>query len=213
MERLRMLRAGAATAVITASMVAGCSYGPASPPMAESRPANTSTGPAVVSIFPGTAALGTPLTAKGATVTPHADNLAVMRLDGGDDLELGIQVSITGVTAPIDVTGPDGGFRLYVSSGEQIPATPAAVLKQPPLASPVTADADGWVFFRITPGTHATQLQLQAAPAGYGLAPQSIAVWLMPDTLPGVAAPAPPPPPPGAAGVAGIRLHHPPRLR
>lgn len=199
---------GAATSVLAAALVvAGCSYGPATPPMPESSPvkANTSTGPAAVSILPGMAQLGTALTAKGATITPKSDNLALVRQDTSSELELGIEVSLTGVTAPVDVTGPNGGFQLYVSSGEQIPTSAPTVLKSPSLASPVTADADGWVFFHIRPDMLPTQLALTAAPAGYGLTPQSIAIWIMPAKLPAVGpapappAPAPPPGPPPAA--------------
>lgn len=204
-------------------LVAGCSYGPGNSPLAESSPAkaDASTGPAAVSILPGAAPLGTALTAKGATITPRSDNLAVVP-SPGDELELGIEVALTGVTAPIDVTGPNGGFQLSVSSGEQIPTSAPTVLTSPPLQSPVTADADGWVFFHVKPGMLPTQLQFTAAPAGYGLVPQSIAIWIMPAKLPGVGPAAPPPPPPGApappdpggggGGIQPPRLPGPPRL-
>ena len=143
---------GAVTSVLAAALVVGgCAYGPANAPMAESSPvkSSASTGPAAVSIMPGMAQLGTALTAKGATITPKSDNLVVVRQDTSNELELGIEVSLTGVTGPIDVTGPNGGFQLHVSSGEQIPTSTPTVLKSPPLVSPVTADADGWVFFHI----------------------------------------------------------------
>jgi hypothetical protein len=195
---------GAATSVLAAAVVlAGCSYGPATPPMAEtsSVSASASTGPAAVSILPGMAQLGTALTAKGATITPKSDNLTVVRQPTSSELEVGIEVSLTGVTAPIDVTGPNGGFQLYVSSGEHIPTATPTVLTSPPLVSPVSADADGWVFFHLRPDMLPTQLALTAAPAGYGLTPQSIAIWIMPAKLPAPGlppAPPAPPPPPGA---------------
>lgn len=224
--------------VITPVLVAGCSYGPAAPPKPASSSvqatADTSTDPGAVSIFPGMAPLGVPLTAKGATVTPRADNLALMNLGDSDELELGIEVSFTGVTAPIDATGPNGGFRLLVNGGEQIPATPPVKSTLPPLVSRVRAAASGWVFFRIRPGTMPTQLQLTAAPAGYSLDPQSIAIWAMPNGLPSASAspqappPLLPPPPPdaptpapvpsdagagnGGGGPRGPQLPPPPRL-
>src|SRR5687768_905975 len=113
---------GAVAAVIVAPVVAvGCSYGPAphSAPASSSAPVSSGADHAAVSILPGTALLGAPLTAKGATVTPRADNLAVMNLDNGDR-ELGVEVSFADVSAPVDATGPNGGFRLLVGGGEQI---------------------------------------------------------------------------------------------
>ncbi len=166
-------------AVAAAVVVAGCSYGPAPKNPSSTSAAATATSVAeqspdtdsAVSIFPSTGLLGAPLTAKGATITPRAENLAVMKQSNGDGLELGIEVSFTGVTTMIDATGPTGGFRLLISGGEQIPTTRPTVIESPPLTPRVRTDTTGWVFFHIQPGMLPTQLQLTAAPAGYGLEP------------------------------------------
>lgn len=224
-----------AAAVVVAAVPAGCSYGPATSP----RPTSSSVGaspeaaPDGASILPGTALLGGPLTAKGATVTPRADTMALARQDTGEDLELGIEVTFADVSAPIDATGPNGGFRLLVSGGEQIAPSRPVVLKSRPLPARVIDDVTGWVFFHLKPGALPTQLQLTAAPANYMLDPQPIAIWAMsglpaasgPEAPPGPLPPARPPapaepapaPPPasdngGNGGPRGPRLPPPPQL-
>ncbi|MDZ7883328.1 MAG: hypothetical protein U5N53_10645 [Mycobacterium sp.] len=126
---------GAVAAVV---VVAGCSYGPAPHSASSSDPVSSSAQHSEVSILPGTALLGAPLTAKGATVTPRADTMALVRQSTGDELELGIEVSFADVSAPIDATGPNGGFRLLVSGGEQISAVEAGG----PLVAPATRAGD-----------------------------------------------------------------------
>ncbi|MGK2903534.1 MAG: hypothetical protein ACSLE7_11790, partial [Mycobacterium sp.] len=211
----RTLAVAATAAVVVPVVVAGCAYGPADPTRPASAPVQSSTGvggstdPGAVSVLPGTAPLGTSLTVKGATVTPRADNLALVPQTTGGDLELGIEISFSGVTAPIDTSGPNGGFRIAVSGGEQIPTSRPVVLTSSRLASRVRSAANGWVFFQIRPGMRPTQLQLVAAPEGYGLVPAPIAIWIMPANLPAASSPvsapppaSPPPPTPPAAEAA-----------
>ncbi|MGN7778674.1 hypothetical protein ACTJJE_04035 [Mycolicibacterium sp. 22603] len=202
----RIAIARIAPALVSVSVImAGCSYGPSTRSSTPSDGAvgqpSATQGSGAVSILPGTAALGQPLTAKGATITPRADNLTVVRT-AGEEVELGIDVSFTGVTTPIDATGADGGFRLHLSGGEQVTTSRPVESKTVPLAARVRADTDGWVFFLLKPGMRPTQLQLTAAAAGFGMPPAPIAVWAMPTTLPAPSAamspPAEPPPDPGA---------------
>ncbi|MGU3654832.1 hypothetical protein [Mycolicibacterium sp. A43C] len=202
----RMALARIALTLMGVSVVlAGCSYGPSTRPATPSDGAlgqpSATEGAGAVSILPGTAALGQPLTAKGATITPRADNLTVVRT-AGEEVELGIDVSFSGVTTPIDATGADGGFRLHLSCGEQVATSRPLESKTVPLASRVRADTDGWVFFLLKPGMRPTQLQLTAAAAGFGMPPAPIAVWAMPATLPApssaMSPPAEPSPDPGA---------------
>ncbi|QVI28610.1 hypothetical protein MN2019_04455 [Mycolicibacterium neoaurum] len=200
----RMALARIALMLMGVSVVlAGCSYGPSTRPAKPSDGAvgqpSATEGAGAVSILPGTAALGQPLTAKGATITPRADNLTVVRT-AGEEVELGIDVSFTGVTTPIDATGADGGFRLHLSGGEQVTTSRPLESKTVPLAARVRADTDGWVFFLLKPGMRPTQLQLTAAAAGFGMPPAPIAVWAMPATLPPPSAAMSPPsePPSGA---------------
>lgn len=194
-DAMRFLGAVAAVAGLAAVTV-GCSYGPAAPsrPASSSIEASADAAAGGVSILPGTALLGAPLTVKGATVTPRADTVALVRQDGGDELELGIEVSFADVSAPIDATGSNGGFRLLVGGGEQIAPSRPAVLKSRPLPARVVADATGWVFFHLRPGVAPTQLQLTAAPANYMLDPQPVAIWAM-TTLPAASGPPAPPGP------------------
>ncbi|ORA01768.1 hypothetical protein, partial [Mycolicibacterium bacteremicum] len=204
MHRLTRLTRTVAAVVVMPMVAVGCSYGPSTSDSAGTRNSaergvtSATDDPGAVSILPGTAALGQPLTAKGATITPRADNLAV--LQAGAQTELGIEVSFTGVTTPIDATGANGGFRLHLSGGEQIPTSRPVEATTLPLASRVRSDSTGWVFFELGPGMRPTQLQLTAAPAGFGMEPAAIAIWTMPATLPAASAPAAPPPPPPPPG-------------
>lgn len=208
-----------AAAVIAATfLTAGCSVEPDHPASIMDVLANPSPAakPTPVDAAPIAAPLGVGESARGMTVTARADNLALTHLPQSDELELGIEVSFTGVTAPIDATGFNAGLRLSTDNGEELRATPAVVLTMPPLAAPVSADADGWVYFHLKPGVHPTELRLMAPAAAsyYGPSGQPLAIWTMPAALPSpapapvVTPPAPAPADPGSAPRPGPHPRH-----
>lgn len=174
------------------------------------------TKPTPVDPAPVAAPLGTGESARGMTVTARADNLALTHQNQSGELELGIELSFTGVTAPIDATGFNAGLRLSTGTGEELRTTPPTVLKMPPLASPVSGDTDGWVFFHLKPEAQPTELRLLAPAAAsyYGPSGQPLAIWAMPATLPSPApapeiiAPAPAPSDPDGAPKPGPHPRH-----
>lgn len=199
-------------------LAAGCSPEPDHPASIMDVLANPSSATTATAVpaAPVAQPLGVGESARGMTVTARADNLALTHLSQSDDVELGIEVSFAGVTAPIDATGFNAGLRLSTDGGEELRATPASVLTMPPLAAPVSADTDGWVYFHLKPGTHPTELRLiaPAAASYYGPSGQPIAIWTMPATLPSpapapvVTPPAPAPGDPGDAPRTGPHPRH-----
>ncbi|MBI3227681.1 MAG: hypothetical protein HYZ39_21750 [Mycolicibacterium cosmeticum] len=209
----------AAVAVATMLLATGCSVEPdhqASIMDVLANPSSSSTTPTPAVAAPVAEPLGTGESARGMTVTARAENVALTHLSQSDELELGIEVSFTGVTAAIDATGFNAGLRLSTSTGEELRTVPATVLTMPPLPAPVSADADGWVYFHLKPGAQPTELRLiaPAAASYYGPSGQPLAIWTMPATLPSpapapvVTPPAPAPDDPGSAPRSGPHPRH-----
>jgi hypothetical protein len=188
------IRRGAA--VVAVLVTVGCSSEPAHHASIMDVLANPSSSakPTPTAAAPVAAPLGTAESARGMTVTPRADNLVLTHQSQSDQQELGIEISISGATAPLETTGFNAGLRLDTSNGEELRPVPPTVLTMPPLPSPVSGDADGWVFFHVKPDAQPTQLRLMAAAAAsyYGPSGQPIGIWTMPATLP---SPAPAPEP------------------
>ena len=201
-----LTQVGTAAAIAVSLVVAGCSNTAADHQASIMDVlANPSSSAQPKPAPPTAVPLGTAVSAEGATVTPRADNLALTHQTHGEEEELGIEVSLTGVTAPIDVASYNAGLRLYTSTGQEIRTSAATVLTMPPLPATVRTDADGWVFFHFSPAAHPSQLRLTAST--YRDPQQVFAIWTMPDTLP-PAAPAPPAPAqqqpdPGTTGSGG----------